>query len=107
MGQPVTVVQKASSRPGVVRFEINRSITGMGHERYRAEDPISGDRPPDVLARTLFEQGGVDGIHINSNVITIDLGKGSDASSLKTLIEEMFIYYGAGVEVPSFPQEDA
>jgi hypothetical protein len=107
MGQPVTVVQKSSSKPGVVRFEINRSITGMGHERYRAEVPVSGERPPDVLARTLFEHGGVDGVHINSNVITVDVGKGSDPASLKELIQNMFIYYGPGVEIPSFPTEDA
>lgn len=107
MGQPVTVVQKSSSKPGVVRFEINRSITGMGHERYRAGDVITGDRPPDTLARTLLEAGGVDGVHINSNVITVDLGKGTDPSALKALIEDMFIYYGPGVEVPSFATDDA
>lgn len=107
MGQPVTVVQKNSSKPGVVRFEINRSITGMGHERYRADVEVSGDRPPDVLARTLFASGGVDGVHINSNVITVDLGKGSDASVLKRAIEDMFIYYGPGVEVPEFLTDDA
>lgn len=107
MGQPVTVVQKASSKPGVVRFEINRSITGMGHERYRADDEVSGDRPPDRLARALFETGAVDGVHINSNVITVDLGKGSDPGELRELIENMFIYYGPDVEVPSFPTDDA
>ena len=107
MGQPVTVVQKPSSKPGVVRFEINRSITGMGHERYRADQEVSGDRPPDRLARTLIEEGGVAGVHINSNVITVDLGKGGDASSLLGLIENMFIYYAPGVEVPAFPTDDA
>ena len=35
MGQPITVVEKPSSTPGVARFETNRSLTGMGHERYR------------------------------------------------------------------------
>lgn len=107
MGQPVTVVQKSSSKPGVVRFEINRSITGMGHERYTSDVEVSGERPPDVLARTLFEVGGVDGVHINSNVITVDLGKGTDASALKGVIEDMFIFYGPGVEVPAFPTDDA
>lgn len=106
MGQPVTVVQKPSSKPGVVRFEINRSITGMGHERYRADQEVSGDRPPDRLARTLIEEGGVAGVHINSNVITIDLGRAGDAASLQELIENMFIYYGPGVEVPAFPTDD-
>ena len=106
MGQPVTVVQKASSKPGVVRFEINRSITGMGHERYRVDKPVSGDRPADVLARLLFEHGGVDGVHVNSNVITVDMGKGADPTGLLDVIENMFIYYKPGVEIPAFPSDD-
>ena len=40
MGQPITVVAKPSSRSGVVRYETNRALTGMGHERYRAGDEI-------------------------------------------------------------------
>jgi len=32
MGQPINVVEKPSSTPGLARFEINRSLTGMGHE---------------------------------------------------------------------------
>ena len=99
MGQPVTVVQKLSSKPGVVRFEINRSITGMGHERYRSDVEVSGQRPPDQLARMLFEHGGIDGVHINSNVITLEMSRGSDAAGIKELIENMFIYYKPGVEV--------
>ena len=43
MGQPVTVIQKSSSKPGVQRYEINRSITGMDHERYEASDEILGE----------------------------------------------------------------
>ena len=104
MGQPVTVVQKSSSKPGVVRYEINRSITGMGHERYLAGNEVSGDRPPDELARRLFDLGGIDGVHINSNVITLDLSRDADTDAIKDLIADMFIYYGPGVEVPSFPE---
>lgn len=104
MGQPVTVVQKASSKPGVVRYEINRSITGMGHERYLAGDRVWGDRPPDVLARALFEHGGIEGVHINSNVITLNLGRDADTDSIAKLIADMFIYYRPGVEVASFEE---
>ena len=68
MGQPITVIEKPTSRPGVVRFELNRSLTGMGHERYRSRDDATGDRPADELARRLFDRGGVDGVHIYSNV---------------------------------------
>ncbi len=102
MGQPITVVQKPSSKPGVVRFEINRSLTGMGHERYRSPADATGDRPPDVLARRLFERGGVDAVHVFSNVITVDLAEGSHGDGMRELIEELFIHYRDGVE-PSIP----
>ena len=34
MGQPITVTEKPTGRPGIVRFELNRTLTGMGHEHY-------------------------------------------------------------------------
>ena len=73
MGQPITVTENPGGRHGVVRFDLNRSLTGMGHERYRAGQEIIGDRPPDELARRLFAHGGVEGVHIYSNVVTVDL----------------------------------
>ena len=48
----------------------------MGHERYSRREDATGVRPVDELARRLFDRGGIDGIHIYSNVITIDLAKG-------------------------------
>ena len=101
MGQPITVVQRESALRGVVRFEINRSLTGMGHERYESIDAAVGERPPDVLARKLFERGGIESIHINSNVITVELEKGASAEGLVELIEGLFIYYREGVLPPS------
>ena len=100
MGQPVTVLEKPSSRAGVVRFEINRTLTGMGHERYRAGQVVEGDRPPDELARRLFERGGIDAVHINSNVITLDLDKGADTDGIVGIIEDLYTYYRPGVPVP-------
>lgn len=94
MGQPITVVEKPSSRPGVVRFEINRSLTGMGHERYQPADDIDGVRPVDELARRLFAHGGVAGVHVNSSVITVDLEKGHTADGLAEVIGNLFLYYG-------------
>lgn len=100
MGQPVTVVQKSTSRPDVVRFEINRSITGMDPHRYLAGEEIQGDTPPDRVAKRLLAHAGVEGVHVYSNVITVDLGDGVvPADELKSEIEELFIYYGEGVEV--------
>jgi len=101
MGQPVTVIEKPSSQAGVVRFEINRTLTGMGHERYRPDRRVEGNRPPDELARRLFERGGIESIHINSNVITLDLAKGADSAGLAEIIGDLYTYYRPGVEVPT------
>lgn len=106
MGQPVTVVQKPSSNAGVVRFEINRSITGMGHERYIEAPGAERDRPVDELARRLFEHEGVEAVHVNSNVITVNMSFGADSSALSDTIESLFTYYRPGVEVPSFEVAD-
>ena len=99
MGQPVTVIEKKSAAPGVVRFEINRSISGMGIERYPSRDAAFGEKPTAELARRLFDHGGVAGITINSNMITVDLEAGGSTAGMRELIEELFLYYREGVEV--------
>ena len=94
MGQPITVVAKPSStRPNIVRYEINRPLSGMGHERYVAGQNIDDQRPVDELARRLFERGGIDAIHINGSVVTVDLAKGGSDDGLIDVIRELFIYY--------------
>jgi len=93
MGQSVTVVRKPSSNPGIVRFEINRSLTGMGHERFRSVTDIVLDRPVDRLARRLLEHGGVDGVHVNSSMITIDVGRGYTGEGLQEIVENLFRFY--------------
>lgn len=102
MGQPISVVEKPSSKQGVVRLEINRSLTGMDHERYRSAEDAAGDRPPDVLARRLFEHGGVASVHVYSNVITVELAEGGSGEGIRELVEELFIHYREGVQ-PSLP----
>ncbi len=43
MGQPIVVVEKPSiANPGMVRFETNRALTGMGHELLPRPGPRSG-----------------------------------------------------------------
>ena len=101
MGQPITVVQKPTATAGVLRFEINRSLTGMGHERYRRGEDIQGDRPPDELARRLFDRGGVDAIHVYSNVITVDLAGEDDGAGMLAVIRDLFIHYRPGVVPPT------
>lgn len=101
MGQPITVTEKPTSTPGVVRFEINRTLTGMGHERYRGPEDVVGDRHVDELARRLFATGNAAGIHIYSNVITVDLAKGATSAGMADVIHELFIHYVPGVLPPT------
>jgi hypothetical protein len=101
MGQPISVVRKPTTRPGLVRFEINRTLTGTGHERYRAAVPVSGERPPDELARRIFERGGVSSVHIHSNMIDVELESTTAADGLEDVIRELYIHYKPGV-TPSF-----
>jgi len=99
MGQPVTVIEKPSARPGVVRFETNRVLSGMGHERFRSGDDAQGDTPSDRLARLLFERGGIEAVHVNGNVVTVHLADGSPPTGIKQLLEDLYTYYRPGVEV--------
>lgn len=99
MGQLITVNEKRGIRPDVVIFELNRSLTGMGHERYRSAADASGLRPVDALARRLFEAGAVEGVHIYSNVVTVDLAPGESGDGLADVIRDLFTYYRDGVEV--------
>lgn len=51
-------------------------------------------RPLLVLAHP-----GVEGVHVYSNVITVDLGSGVPAEGLIDEVESLFTYYREGVEV--------
>jgi hypothetical protein len=99
MGQLITVSRKPSIRPDVAIFELNRSLTGMGHERYKSAADAVRDRPVDELARRLFDAGGVDGVHIYSNMVTVDLASGATADGMEQIIRDLFTYYRPGVEV--------
>ena len=95
MGQPVRVVEKPSkARPGTVWFETNRPLSGMGHRSFNGpEDVESTTDPADVMAARLFERGGIDHVHINGSVITIDLSKGHDTEGISDMITSMFTHY--------------
>lgn len=98
MGQSIVVNAKPSSNPGIVRFETNRALTGMGHERYRAGEDIWGHRPPDELARRLLARGGVAAVQVNGNIVTVDLEKGYDDRGLLEIIENLYRFYPDTVE---------
>ena len=101
MGQPITVIEKPTSTPGVVRFETNRNLTGMGHERYKSAEDAVGVRPVDELARRLFERGGIDGVHVYANIVTVDISKGGTSDGLLDVIHELFVHYVPGVLPPT------
>jgi len=100
MGQQVTVIEKPSSRAGLVRFEINRVLTGMGHETYSGAPDAGANRPPDVLARRLFARGGIKTVHINGSVITIELEE-TGTEGIRQIIEGLYTYYVPGVLPPT------
>ena len=102
MGQLVGVVEKPSTTPGVVRFELNRSLSGMGHERFTSVDDAIGSKPSPALARLLFATGKVSGVHIYGNMVTVDVTKGFDSSGLGDIVREMYQYWKPGVEPPTF-----
>ena len=100
MGQPVTFLRTTAPRPGLVRFELNRSLTGMGHERYVAGEEILHDRACDVLARRLFDVDGVEAIHMYSHMVTVELDE-HGPSGIEDVFRELYTYYVPGVEIPS------
>ena len=102
MGQLVGVVEKPSSLPGVVRFELNRSLSGMGHERFASVLDAVGPRPSAALARELFATGKVANVHVYGNIVTVDIRKGYDSAGLSDIVREMYRYWKPGVTPPEF-----
>ena len=96
MGQPITVTMRAGSRPDLRFFEANRSITGMAIETYNTSGTAVGARPPDVLARRLFDLG-VTKVTVYSNVVTVDAPSSmwpDIEPKVAHTIEHLFEFYG-------------
>ncbi len=104
MGLAINVTEHSTRRPGVVRFEADRGLTGMAHERYASAADVIFDRPPDRLAKAMFERGGVGNVHIYGNEITVTLEPGADTSGMADLIENLFIHYREGVTPSIIPE---
>ena len=106
MGQPVVVTEKPSRRPGVVRYEANRSLSGMGHESFRVSDSGAhlhrAASSSAELARRLFATGRVAGVHVYQNMITVDLEKGHTADGLGDIVRDLYQYWQPGMAPPSF-----
>ena len=96
MGQPITVTTRTGTRPEVRFFEANRSLTGMAIETYASPADAAGDRPPDVLARRLFDLGATR-VTVYSNVVTVEAPAAAwpdlEPKSTHT-IEHLFEFYG-------------
>jgi hypothetical protein len=118
MGQPITVSVRRGARADVRIFDLNRSLTGMALEVYSTRDEAGGERPPDVLARRLFDLGAKL-VSIYSNVVTVEADASDwndiEAKAVHTL-EHLFEYYGddagwspeaLGRPVPPAPALDA
>lgn len=101
VGQPVAVTIKQSAEPGRVRLELNRSLTGQGHEFYDAA-PVRAETFGAVLAERLFATGKVRAVHVMSSVVTVDLVPGASADSLVTIVTDLYQYWKPGM-VPTVP----
>ena len=101
VGQPVDVKQTTAGVAGRIRFELNRTLTGQGHEKFTSANQAIGPRPAAELARRLFNSGAVLGVHIFANIVTIDLAPGSRDGDLAQIITDLHQYWKPGMKPPS------
>ena len=101
MGQPVAVEQKVGGTSAIIRFETNRSLTGMGHERFENAAQAKGTRPAAVVARRLLESGQVSWVHVYGNIVTVQLSSGATQSGLDTIVRDLYQYWKPGMTPPS------
>jgi hypothetical protein len=96
MGQEITVTARPGASPSVRMFDCNRSITGMAIERYESRDGITDGRPPDVLARRLFDLGAAK-VTVYSNDVVVEASPeswGDLEPKVIEAIEHLFGFYG-------------
>ena len=96
MGQPISVTVRASASPSVRIFDLNRSLTGMAIERYATVDDVKAGRPPDVLARRLFDLGAT-AVTVYSSAVSVSApleGWAELEPKVVETIEHLFGYYG-------------
>ena len=96
MGQLITVTPRPGTSPSVRMFDLNRSLTGMAIERYPSADAVKGGRPPDVLARRLFDLGAT-GVTVYSSAVNVTAPAERWPElepQVVATIEHLFGYYG-------------
>jgi hypothetical protein len=104
MGQLVAVEQKAGGVSTIVRFETNRSLTGMGHERFTSAAEAKGPRPAAVIARRFFEAGHVSWVHVYGNIITASLEAGASQAGLNEIVRDLYQYWKPGMVPPTLEE---
>jgi hypothetical protein len=104
MGQLVAVEQKTGGASTIVRFETNRSLTGMGHERFTSAAEAKGPRPAAVIARRFFEAGHVSWVHVYGNCITASLEAGASQASLNEIVRDLYQYWKPGMVPPTLEE---
>ena len=87
----------------MVRFETNRSLTGMGHESFASAAEAKGPRPAAVLASRFFESGQVTKVHVYGNIVTATLSAGASQAGLDGIVRDLYQYWKPGMEPPSAP----
>lgn len=96
MGQAITVSSRVGSAATVRIFDCNRSLTGMAIESYASVDETGAGRPPDVLARRLFDLGATR-VTVYSSGVTVEAPEsawGRLEPGAVQAIERLFGYYG-------------
>lgn len=101
VGQPVDVKQSTAGVAGRIRFELNRTLTGQGHEKFTSASQAIGPRPAAELARRLFNSGAVLGVHVFANIVTVDLVPGSRDSDLAQIVTDLHQYWKPGMKPPT------
>ena len=104
MGQLVAGEQKVGGASTIVRFETNRSLTGMGHERFTSAAEAKGPRPAAVIARRFFEAGHVSWVHVYGNCITASLEAGASQASLNEIVRDLYQYWKPGMVPPTLEE---
>jgi hypothetical protein len=77
-------------------FGCNRSITGMEIVSYESRDDIRDGRPPDVLARRLFDLGATK-VTVYSNDVVVEAPAerwGELEPKVVEAMEHLFGFYG-------------
>jgi hypothetical protein len=96
MGQPITVAVREGIDPTTRIFDLNRSLTGMGIERYQSVSDVRYGRPADVLAKRLFRAGARSVTVYSSSVgVTAPVERWAELEpKVIETIEHLFGYYG-------------